>query len=241
MTIPAELASAFAEFVTGVKSDWAECKKEIKNALQEYADELKNGSKAPVPGASTEKGEKAPATPREVANAIFRLHGEAFEFGFHVMKKQAEAQSWDSMQANSATLHQCGMTNDPDFFWESLAEKTLTPFCRRHTLSQYNDLKRECRQFLARLNQSDEMQQARKLLGSNAATLKFNFSAVLPDSDVALDNEDREDNLFNAFQHFSDFSSEVMAQLERIENELEYPGQIKVNLVRESRAVEYAK
>ena len=27
----------------------------------------------------------------------------------------------------------------------------------------------------------------------------------------------------------------------RIENELEYPGQIKVNLVRESRAIEYAK
>jgi ribonuclease Y len=28
---------------------------------------------------------------------------------------------------------------------------------------------------------------------------------------------------------------------EKIENELEYPGQIKVNVIRESRAVEYAK
>ena len=27
----------------------------------------------------------------------------------------------------------------------------------------------------------------------------------------------------------------------KIENDLEYPGQIKVNMVRESRAVEYAK
>ena len=27
----------------------------------------------------------------------------------------------------------------------------------------------------------------------------------------------------------------------RIENELEYPGQIKVHLIRESRAIEYAK
>ena len=28
---------------------------------------------------------------------------------------------------------------------------------------------------------------------------------------------------------------------ERIENELEYPGQIKVNVIRESRAIEFAK
>lgn len=27
----------------------------------------------------------------------------------------------------------------------------------------------------------------------------------------------------------------------RIENELDYPGQIKVNVIRESRAIEYAK
>ena len=27
----------------------------------------------------------------------------------------------------------------------------------------------------------------------------------------------------------------------RIENEMEYPGQIKINLIRESRAVNYAK
>ena len=29
--------------------------------------------------------------------------------------------------------------------------------------------------------------------------------------------------------------------VKRIENELEYPGQIKVNVIRESRTVEYAK
>ena len=220
MTIPAELANAFAELVTGVKSDWAECKKEIKNALQEYADELKNGSQTPALDAPSDTEKTAPATPRELAGKIGRLQFDALDFSFHVMKKQTEAQL-DSIQSNSAPLHQYGMADDPDFFWESMAEKTFTPFCRRHTLSKYNDLKRECRQFLARLNQSDEMQQARKLLGTSAATLTFNFSAVLPDSDVALDNEDWEDNMFSAFQHFSDFSDEVINQLARIENELE--------------------
>ena len=29
--------------------------------------------------------------------------------------------------------------------------------------------------------------------------------------------------------------------VKRIEDEMEYPGQIKVNLIRESRAIEYAK
>ena len=29
--------------------------------------------------------------------------------------------------------------------------------------------------------------------------------------------------------------------VKKIENELEYPGQIKVNIIRESRAVDYAK
>ena len=29
--------------------------------------------------------------------------------------------------------------------------------------------------------------------------------------------------------------------VQRIENELDYPGQVKVNLIRESRAVDYAK
>ena len=64
------------------------------------------------------------------------------------------------------------------------------------------------------------MQQARKLLGSSA-TLKFNFSAALPDSDVALDNEDWEKNMPSAFANLNDFSSEVMEQIERIEGELE--------------------
>ncbi len=31
------------------------------------------------------------------------------------------------------------------------------------------------------------------------------------------------------------------AIVKRIENELEYPGQIKVNVIRELRAIEYAK
>ena len=35
----------------------------------------------------------------------------------------------------------------------------------------------------------------------------------------------------------------VMARdvAKRIENEMEYPGQIKVNVIRETRAIEYAK
>ena len=181
MTAPQELACAFAEFAAGVKSDWAECKKEIKTALQEYADELKDGGKTSAPDAAAATGEKEytpAATPRELASKIGRLQFEALEFSFHIMQKQTKAQL-DSIQTNSAPLHQCGMTDDPDFFWESLAEKTFTPFCR------------------------------------------FNFSAALPDSDVALDNEDWEDNMFNAFEHFSNFSDEVINQLARIENELE--------------------
>ena len=36
-------------------------------------------------------------------------------------------------------------------------------------------------------------------------------------------------------------SDEVGSIVKKIENELEYPGQIKVNIIRESRAVDYAK
>ena len=41
----------------------------------------------------------------------------------------------------------------------------------------------------------------------------------------------------------SDDDMKVLARdiAKRIENEMEYPGQIKVNLIRESRAIDYAK
>ena len=41
----------------------------------------------------------------------------------------------------------------------------------------------------------------------------------------------------------SDDGMKVLARdiAKRIENEMEYPGQIKINLIRESRAVDYAK
>ncbi|MGN0650588.1 MAG: ribonuclease Y, partial [Oscillospiraceae bacterium] len=41
----------------------------------------------------------------------------------------------------------------------------------------------------------------------------------------------------------NDDSMKVLAReiAKRIENEMEYPGQIKVNLIRESRAIDYAK
>ena len=34
---------------------------------------------------------------------------------------------------------------------------------------------------------------------------------------------------------------ETKAWVKQIENELEYPGQIKVNVIRESRVIDYAK
>ena len=44
-------------------------------------------------------------------------------------------------------------------------------------------------------------------------------------------------------EQVSDDDMKIMARdvVERIENELEYPGQIKVNIIREVRATEYAK
>lgn len=43
--------------------------------------------------------------------------------------------------------------------------------------------------------------------------------------------------------HVSDDDIVIMAReiVKRIESELDYPGQIKVNVIREVRAVEYAK
>ena len=38
-----------------------------------------------------------------------------------------------------------------------------------------------------------------------------------------------------------DMSVEIEDIVNKIENELEYPGQIKVNIIRESRAVDFAK
>ena len=38
-----------------------------------------------------------------------------------------------------------------------------------------------------------------------------------------------------------DFLMEQQNVVKRIEQEMEYPGQIKVNVIRETRAVEYAK
>ena len=44
-------------------------------------------------------------------------------------------------------------------------------------------------------------------------------------------------------EQVSDDDMKIMARdvAKRIENELEYPGQIKVNIIRETRASEYAK
>ena len=44
-------------------------------------------------------------------------------------------------------------------------------------------------------------------------------------------------------ENISDDQMTVMARdvANRIENEMEYPGQIKVTIVRENRAIEYAK
>lgn len=44
-------------------------------------------------------------------------------------------------------------------------------------------------------------------------------------------------------EQVSDDEMKIMARdvAKRIENELEYPGQIKVNIIRETRASEYAK
>ena len=44
-------------------------------------------------------------------------------------------------------------------------------------------------------------------------------------------------------EHITDDDMKVLARdiAKRIEDEMEYPGQIKVNLIRESRMIEYAK
>ena len=44
-------------------------------------------------------------------------------------------------------------------------------------------------------------------------------------------------------EQISDDDMKVLARdiAKRIESEMEYPGQIKVNLIRESRAIDYAK
>ena len=57
-----------------------------------------------------------------------------------------------------------------------------------------------------------------------------------------LTPEDFEKIVKQAEKIYSELELEIIQEIaERIENELEYPGQIKVNLIRESRFSDYAK
>ncbi|MFR8974692.1 MAG: ribonuclease Y, partial [Eubacteriales bacterium] len=53
----------------------------------------------------------------------------------------------------------------------------------------------------------------------------------------------REVRIMVSPENIKDDSITLIARdiVKKIENELEYPGQIKVNVIRETRAVEYAK
>ena len=158
------------------------------------------------------------AIPQAHEKLIQQLHLlsiETVQFSQQLAQKMRKALS---CTREGMTLHTHAGKERSDFSWDLLIEKITTPIARHLALSSYNDMELECRQFLDRLNHSEAMQQAEKLLGESTR-LDFRFSA--PDHDTSLANEDWLDNTNAAIDRLAEFADAVMAHTERLTDKLE--------------------